>query len=108
MWLRSPRKLCVRFPVMELEVHLEEGEEIRTEISTKFTRAGIERECATAGLRVEQWLLCARVAVAQRFDGQLRSIRALRVPPHPVYDDEQQRSIALYDRDAVLVFLAVT
>ena len=32
------------------------GEEVRTEISAKFRRAGVEAELAAAGLRLDRWM----------------------------------------------------
>jgi L-histidine N-alpha-methyltransferase len=55
MRLRALRPLTVRFPTLDLEVHFAEGEELRTEISCKFTRPQVERELAAAGLRLESW-----------------------------------------------------
>lgn len=55
MRLRALRDLTVEFPSLELEVGFHAGEELRTEISCKFTREGVERELAAAGLRLESW-----------------------------------------------------
>lgn len=55
MHLRCLRELTVRFADAELEVALEAGEEIHTEISTKFTRDMVEAECGAAGLELERW-----------------------------------------------------
>jgi L-histidine N-alpha-methyltransferase len=55
MRLRALRPLTVDFPTLDLEVHFAEGEELRTEISCKFTRPQVERELAAAGLRLESW-----------------------------------------------------
>ena len=38
-----------------LTVHFAAGEEMRTEISAKFTRAGLERELAAAGFEAAGW-----------------------------------------------------
>jgi L-histidine Nalpha-methyltransferase len=40
---------------LDLNVHFEAGEEMRTEISTKFQRAGLERELAAAGFEAAGW-----------------------------------------------------
>jgi L-histidine Nalpha-methyltransferase len=50
MRLRSLDDLVVRVPGAGIEVALEAGEEIRTEISAKFTAARVERELGEAGL----------------------------------------------------------
>ena len=54
--LRARRPLTVRFPTLDLEVRFAAGEELHTEISSKFTWAQVERELAAAGLRLESWL----------------------------------------------------
>jgi L-histidine N-alpha-methyltransferase len=55
MRLRSTRFQVVRVACMELEVEFAAGEEMRTEISAKFRREGIERELEAAGLRLLKW-----------------------------------------------------
>jgi L-histidine N-alpha-methyltransferase len=50
MRLRSLRPQQVTVADLDLSVSFAEGEEMRTEISAKFRRAGIEAELATAGL----------------------------------------------------------
>ncbi len=40
---------------LDLDVSFEAGEQMRTEISAKFRRDGIERELAAAGLRLVHW-----------------------------------------------------
>lgn len=55
MALVTPRDLTVRIADIDLDVHLRAGEEIRTELSCKFTRAGVERLMTGAGLRVAEW-----------------------------------------------------
>jgi L-histidine N-alpha-methyltransferase len=53
MRLRATREQRVRLPGAGMEVELAPGEEIRTEISAKFTREGVERELAWADMRAE-------------------------------------------------------
>ena len=53
MRLRSTRDQRVRVSGCDLAVDFAAGEEMRTEISTKFTREGIERELAPAGLELD-------------------------------------------------------
>lgn len=54
--LRSETPQRVRIPGADLEVDLAAGEEIRMEISTKFTKERIGRELETVDLEVvEQW-----------------------------------------------------
>ena len=55
MWLRSTVAQAVKVPELDLVVELEDGEEMRTEISAKFRRAGVEAELAAAGLALTRW-----------------------------------------------------
>ena len=45
----------VRLDGANLEVRFADGEEIRTEISAKFTRDAVERELRAAGLRLDDF-----------------------------------------------------
>lgn len=49
MRLRAIRPLRCRITALDLDVSFAAGEELRTEISAKFRRAGVEDELATAG-----------------------------------------------------------
>jgi len=55
MHLQATRTLEVTFPTLGLTVPFEVGETIRTELSCKFRREGIEQELRAAGLRVDRW-----------------------------------------------------
>ncbi|MFO7768934.1 MAG: L-histidine N(alpha)-methyltransferase [bacterium] len=55
MHLVSTRDQSVRLEGIDLEVSFEEGEHILTEISRKFTRAGVEEMLARAGLETVRW-----------------------------------------------------
>jgi L-histidine N-alpha-methyltransferase len=55
MRLRSRQDQLVRLSLLDLEVRFARGEELRTEISAKFRRPGVERELAAAGLRLTEW-----------------------------------------------------
>lgn len=55
MWLRSTREQRVRIAALELDVHFAEGEEMLTEVSSKFRRSGVDAELAAAGLRRTHW-----------------------------------------------------
>ena len=55
MRLRSTAAAQVTLSELGLDIVLEPGEEIRTEISAKFRRAGIERELAIAGFSLDSW-----------------------------------------------------
>ena len=55
MHLRAPRALSARVEKLDLELILDQGETIRTEISRKFTRESYETRVEEAGFRVRQW-----------------------------------------------------
>jgi L-histidine N-alpha-methyltransferase len=55
MHLRSRRRQTVRLPALDMVVTFAEGELVRTEISTKFTRASVSDCLAEAGMRLERW-----------------------------------------------------
>ena len=55
MWLRSQSDQVVTLPALGLTVPFDAGEEVRTEISAKFRRSGVESELAAAGLRMAEW-----------------------------------------------------
>jgi L-histidine Nalpha-methyltransferase len=55
MWLRAPKAQTVKVPELDLVVEFAAGEEMRTEISAKFRRPGIESELAAAGLQLTHW-----------------------------------------------------
>jgi L-histidine Nalpha-methyltransferase len=56
MRLRSRREHTVTVKALELPVHFAAGEEMRTEISAKFTRERVDEDLADAGLQLVQWL----------------------------------------------------
>jgi len=55
MRLRAARDLRVRIAALGMEVHFAAGEELRTEVSAKFRRAGLTAELGAAGFGVERW-----------------------------------------------------
>jgi len=55
MRLRSVRDQQVNVAALDLGVPFAAGEEMRTEISAKFRRAGVERELAEAGFALDHW-----------------------------------------------------
>jgi L-histidine N-alpha-methyltransferase len=55
MRLRSALAQQVRLPAIGLTVGFAEGEEMRTEVSAKFRRDGIEAELAAAGFSMRSW-----------------------------------------------------
>ncbi|MEU8510263.1 L-histidine N(alpha)-methyltransferase [Kitasatospora sp. NPDC048722] len=55
MRLRSLRSQTVKIPALDLPVHFERGEELRTEVSAKFRRERVAEELAAAGMRLTHW-----------------------------------------------------
>jgi L-histidine N-alpha-methyltransferase len=55
MRLRARREMTVRIADLDLEVSFDAGEEMRTEVSAKFRREGVERELAEAGFALREW-----------------------------------------------------
>jgi L-histidine N-alpha-methyltransferase len=55
MRLRAISTASVTLPVLDLDIVLQAGEEIRTEISAKFRREGVGGELANAGFEMESW-----------------------------------------------------
>ncbi|HEU5270904.1 MAG TPA: L-histidine N(alpha)-methyltransferase [Jatrophihabitans sp.] len=55
MRLRAGRAVRARLAAIGLDVHFARGEELLTEISSKFRRDGITAELAEAGLRLRHW-----------------------------------------------------
>ena len=56
MRLRARREHTTLVRDLNLNVHFEHGEEMRTEISAKFTPERLEGDLAAAGLRLARWL----------------------------------------------------
>ena len=56
MRVRARRAMTVQVPSLDLTVEFAEGEEMRTEISTKFTREGVASELDAAGFDVAHWI----------------------------------------------------
>ena len=55
MRLRATRAVTVRVEDLDLQLSFEQGEEIRTEISSKFRREGVEAELSSAGFALDAW-----------------------------------------------------
>jgi L-histidine N-alpha-methyltransferase len=53
--LRAEMPQHVRIPGAQLELDLASGEEIRVEISTKFTEEGLRAELGAVGLAITGW-----------------------------------------------------
>ena len=77
MRLRANGAQRVRIDGADLEVTFADGEEIRTEISAKFTREAVERELRAAGLRLDEFF-----TDGSRLFG-LAFARAARLGPAP-------------------------
>jgi len=56
MRLRARERQTVHFPNLDLTVHFAQREELRTEISAKFTPTRITGDLAAAGLELVEWL----------------------------------------------------
>jgi len=56
MRLRARREHFVRIGALDLEIAFERGEEMRTELSAKFTRESLEADLAAAGLELRAFL----------------------------------------------------
>jgi L-histidine N-alpha-methyltransferase len=55
MRLRAQRPCSVLIAALDLRVEFAAGEELRTEISAKFTRERVEADFAAAGLALDRW-----------------------------------------------------
>jgi L-histidine N-alpha-methyltransferase len=55
MWLRSRTEQHVRIGALDLDVHFAAGEEMLTEVSSKFRPEKVRAELAAAGLRRTHW-----------------------------------------------------
>jgi L-histidine N-alpha-methyltransferase len=55
MRLRAREAHAARIDALDMNVEFERGEDIHTEISCKFTRAGLGREYSAAGLDLLSW-----------------------------------------------------
>lgn len=55
MRLRARRRCVIDFSALEWSVEIAPGEEIRTEVSAKFSRDGFQREAAWCGLNLVDW-----------------------------------------------------
>jgi len=55
MRLRAARPMRVRVSELDLTVDFAAGEDLHTEVSAKFRRAGVERELAAAGFAARRW-----------------------------------------------------
>ncbi|MEU4211631.1 L-histidine N(alpha)-methyltransferase [Streptomyces sp. NPDC026206] len=55
MRLRARTPVVAKITALDLAVHFEAGEELRTEVSAKFRHEGVRRELAAAGLELTHW-----------------------------------------------------
>jgi L-histidine Nalpha-methyltransferase len=74
MRLRSIVAQQIRVPAIKLEVEFAAGETMRTEISAKFERAGLETELRAAGLDVVRWWTDSRGRYAVALSGPSRQV----------------------------------
>jgi L-histidine Nalpha-methyltransferase len=56
MRLRARRAQTVHIPAIDLEVEFDRGEELRTEISAKFTPERVRGDLGAAGLELVEWM----------------------------------------------------
>jgi L-histidine Nalpha-methyltransferase len=72
MRLRARRGARIRIPAAEVELSLRAGDEIRTEISCKYTRSSLEAALSGTGLALDLWRTDAQslfgVALLRRMD----------------------------------------
>jgi L-histidine N-alpha-methyltransferase len=57
MRLRAERPCTVLIAALGLRIHFAAGEELRTEISAKFTSSRVEADLAAAGLALDRWYM---------------------------------------------------
>jgi L-histidine Nalpha-methyltransferase len=55
MWLRSREEQILDIPALDLRVHFKQGEEVRTEISTKYDRPLAEELLTSSGFEMIKW-----------------------------------------------------
>ncbi len=65
MRLRALRPMTVTIPALDITVGFAQGEELRTEISAKFRREGVDRELTEAGFAPRYWWTDPRGRFAQ-------------------------------------------
>jgi L-histidine N-alpha-methyltransferase len=72
MRLRALRPQVVQVRKLGITVHFANREELRTEISAKFTRERLEADLVAAGLRLRSWLTDPDELFALSVAGQAR------------------------------------
>jgi L-histidine N-alpha-methyltransferase len=72
MRLRAPRACRVRIPALDLSVDFGRGEEVRTEISAKFTPQRVRADLSAAGLGLVDWFTDSRGYFALSLSRPLR------------------------------------
>jgi L-histidine N-alpha-methyltransferase len=55
MWLRSRKEQILDIPAVDVRVHFKQGEEVRTEISTKYDHPLAEELLASSGFELIKW-----------------------------------------------------
>lgn len=62
--LRATRPVVANLKALDLAVTFNEGEEIHTEVSCKFTKEQVERDFDAVGMRVDRWLTDSKTRFA--------------------------------------------
>jgi L-histidine N-alpha-methyltransferase len=83
MRLRSLREQTVEVKALDMSVHFAKGEEMRTEISAKFTRRRVEDDLAAAGLALTHWLTDEQDLFALTLSQPATAPRGAGVSPSP-------------------------
>jgi L-histidine N-alpha-methyltransferase len=73
MFLRSRADHTVHVAALGLDVHFTTGEEMRTEVSAKFRRSGVEAELRRAGMQLARWWTDRSGDFALSLSGLLRA-----------------------------------
>jgi len=60
MHLKASKKIRAEIKGLQLNVIIEKGETIRTEISAKFKRESAEQMASGAGMKIERWFTDAK------------------------------------------------
>jgi L-histidine Nalpha-methyltransferase len=77
MRLRARREHTTTVHDLGLSVHFDQGEEMRTEISAKFTRGRVEDDLSSAGLEIVSWLTDPEELFALTLSRPTRSVTDL-------------------------------
>lgn len=78
MRLRAKEAMKIRLGLLDTTIVFEEGEEMRTEISTKFRRETLEQEFKTAGLKLSGWWVDSERPTVASSDGDYAVVLGVR------------------------------